>query len=62
MAILGLAYAECVLDYVLQFEKEDFALNVSNEHVYFYAYAARWGVDEAKKMLTLVDLENQSED
>ena len=41
---------ECV-QYILEFEEEDFKENPDTNHIYFKAYAALHGIKEAKEML-----------
>lgn len=40
-----------VLDYIFEHELEDFRENPDMRHVYFKAYAAHYGMKQAKKML-----------
>lgn len=63
MKILNEKLALEALEYVLQFELDDFAENPSIEHVYYKAYAAIEGDDAALEILreALDDLNTELE-
>lgn len=43
---------EKCLDYILNSELADFRENANDNHVYFHAFAAWYGIDKANAMLT----------
>jgi hypothetical protein len=49
---MKISSTELVLNYILQHELTDYIQNPSEDHIYFHALTAAYGINEAKKDLS----------
>jgi len=50
----------CLINYIIQHELEDYIENPSDDHIYYHALVVAYGIDEANKDLLQALKNNQN--